>query len=88
MRYTLFTECNTYAKLSKFENVKGEQFGNQLTLELTYRKVSRSGKTIKAGKTFVTDGEKLWRITGFHFEDKRPKNLIATIEEIHHETHS
>ena len=83
MRYTLFTERNTYAKLSKFENVKGEQFGNQLTLELTYRIVSRSGKTIKAGKTFVTDGEKLWRITG-----NRPKNLIATIEEIHHETHS
>ena len=88
MRYTLLTECNTYDKVSKFENLCGDLVGNQLTLELTSRVFMRSGKTIKAGKTLITDGENFWLITDFSFKDKRPKNLIATIEEIHHEANS
>lgn len=58
MRYTLLTECNTYDKVSKFENLCGDLVGNQLTLDLTRRVYIRSGKTIKAGKTLVSDGEK------------------------------
>lgn len=85
MHYTLLTECNTYSKVSKFENLSGDLVGNQLTLALTYREIIRSGKTLKAGKTFITDGKTLWRITSFDFSEKRPKNLIATVEEVHHE---